>query len=210
MTKILKLSQAIGTMICHDLAGSVGTIDNCLGLIGNANSSISSQAQELVFTESQHLVKHIKFLREIYSVAESNNEMSLTTLVEIIADFFKNSEVKFKAHINYSEPNINILLAKAAICLTGISSENIALTGTIDLYINDEKETIKIISNGKDLQPKKECFAVLNSVEEVPITVNNCREHYVSVLCSEINYNISAKKNGGIFEYVIMKNEDNT
>ena len=47
MPKIIELSQSLNAKLCHDLAGSIGTVDNCLSLIDNDNKEISNQAKEL-------------------------------------------------------------------------------------------------------------------------------------------------------------------
>lgn len=61
MSNTLKLIQTLGSKICHDLAGSIGTIDNCLSLLDSDNKIIRKQAKNLVLEESKNLVKRIKF-----------------------------------------------------------------------------------------------------------------------------------------------------
>ncbi|CAN0601791.1 unnamed protein product, partial [Ectocarpus sp. 12 AP-2014] len=69
MSKIIELSQALNAKLCHDLAGSIGTVDNCLNLIDNDNKAIGKQAKELAIIESANLVKRIKFFRTVYGLS---------------------------------------------------------------------------------------------------------------------------------------------
>ena len=83
MAKIIELSQALNAKLCHDLAGSIGTVDNCLGLIDNDNKEISTQAKELAIVESANLVKRIKFFRTAYGLSEGENNLSLINLSKL-------------------------------------------------------------------------------------------------------------------------------
>ena len=60
MSKIIRLSQALNAKLCHDLAGSIGTVNNCLELIDNSNKEISEKSKELAILESENLVKKIQ------------------------------------------------------------------------------------------------------------------------------------------------------
>ena len=57
MKENLELIQMLTARICHDLAGSIGTIHNCLGLMSGKDQSIRKQAKLLVQEESSNLVK---------------------------------------------------------------------------------------------------------------------------------------------------------
>ena len=87
MSDTLKLIQALGSKICHDLAGSIGTIDNCLGLLDSDNKTIGNQAKDLVLQESKNLVKRIKFFRSTYGLVENESRLSIIDIVDLLKNF---------------------------------------------------------------------------------------------------------------------------
>jgi histidine phosphotransferase ChpT len=206
MVKTLELVQALGSKICHDLAGSIGTIDNCLGLLDSHNKQVGDSAKDLVLEESKKLVKTIKFLRSTYGLVESESRQNFIDVIDILKNFYEDSSIKFNTHINGNLLDVEVNMAKVAYCLVAIAAENIASEGSIDLYISEEDGALfKIHSNGRDFRLKPECFAVLNGDENEPLNIKNCREHYVSNICSEHGYKLSVNKDGGSIEYFVTK-----
>ncbi len=83
MGKNLQLLQALNARICHDLAGSIGTIDNCIGLMELKDKSIRQKAKLVLSGESANLVKKIQFFRECYSILEESNKVSVFRLGKV-------------------------------------------------------------------------------------------------------------------------------
>ena len=206
MSNTLKLIQTLGSKICHDLAGSIGTIDNCLGLLDSENKIIGAQAKDLVLEESKNLVKRIKFLRSTYGLVENESMLSIVEMVDILRKFFEDTKINFNAHIMGDLLSVDAHMAKVAYSLVSIASENIGLEGEIDLYINEKNNTLfKIQSTGQKLHLKHGSFAVLDGDITEPLTITNCREHYASNICSEHRYKLAISENTEYMEYFVIK-----
>ena len=95
MPKTIELSQALNAKLCHDLAGAIGTVDNCLSLIDNKNLDIGKQAKDLAIEESANLVNRIKFFRTAYGISEGETKMSLVNLSKLLQDFFLDTKIEF-------------------------------------------------------------------------------------------------------------------
>ncbi len=205
MNEALKLSQALSAKICHDFAGSIGTIDTCLSLLEGTNESISTQARKLVYSESKNFIKRIKFFRSTYSLSEDDKDVSLASTLKCLEEFFETENVEFTSHVGPVDNNIQDQIAKAIYCLVSIVAEQITIKGTIDLHVSDNNDLIRIISNNHNLNLKEESFAILNGNDSIPITVLNCREHYILNLCAVSGYKVIVQKNDNSYEYLIMK-----
>lgn len=206
MSETLKLIQALGSKICHDLAGSIGIIDSCLGLLEGDNKTVGEQAKSLLLEESKNLVKRIKFFRSTYGLAETGLEFDIVDMVNRIKHFFEGSVIRFNAHIGGDLAFVDAQMSKVGYCLVTIAAENIASVGVIDLYVDGKNGALfRIIANGKDFPLKPECFSVLNGDIAAPLSVTNCREHYASNICNEYGYKLSVNKNGGSTEYFVIK-----
>lgn len=206
MSNSLKLIQALGSKICHDLAGSIGTIDNCLGLLDSDNKIIRKQAKNLVLEESKNLVKRIKFFRSTYGLAENELKLNIVEMVDILRKFFEDTKINFNAHIMGDLLSVDAHMAKVAYSLVSIASENIGLEGEIDLYVNEKDDTLfKVHSKGRKLHLKHGSFAVLGGNITELLTITNCREYYASNICSEHGYKLSISKNAEFIEYFVIK-----
>ncbi|RTK92086.1 MAG: hypothetical protein EKK61_06420 [Rickettsiales bacterium] len=204
MSEALKLSQSLCAKICHDLAGSIGTIDNCLSLLEGTNESISEQAKKLVYSESKNLIKRIKFFRSIYSISD-DDPVHLAIIIKCLEEFFETENIEFISHVNNAEKNIHNQITKAIYCLISIVAEQITIKGEINFYVSEDNQLIKIISNNHNLNLKEESFSILNGDDSIPITVMNCREHYILNLCDVSGYKSMVQKNNNSYEYSIMK-----
>ncbi|MDC0864530.1 hypothetical protein OAP56_01080 [Rickettsiaceae bacterium] len=207
MPKSVELSQALNAKLIHDLAGSIGAIDNCVGLLDNDNKIIGQKARILLDQEVKNLSGRIRFFRSAYSTSYEEDEMSLISVKKILTDFFKETGVAFKLSFEEGVLYVESHIARALICLSSIISENIAPESSIDLRIPKNKEnpiTLKKIGCKKVLCEKK--TNILEGDVKSPIDVFNCREHYISRLCTKSDSSISINKNPRDVEYIISKN----
>lgn len=206
MSETLELVQALGSKICHDLAGSIGTIDNCLSLLDSANEEVGDKAKKLAIAESKKLVKTIKFIRSTYGLADRGAKTALNDMESILTNYFEDSAIKLKTHISDEGADIEAYLAKVAFCLISIAAESVGNEGSIDLHINlDQPNLFKIHCNGRDFQAKPESHAVLNGDDNIPLSIKNCREHYASNICKEYGYKLSIDKSAGFTQYLVTK-----
>ncbi|MEM6339079.1 MAG: histidine phosphotransferase family protein [Pseudomonadota bacterium] len=206
MPKIIELSQSLNAKLCHDLAGSIGTVDNCLSLIDNDNKEISNQAKELAVVESANLVKRIKFFRTAYGLSEGENKFSLVNLSKLLQDFFVDTNTKLSIEYATGVIYINSMTAKAIICLAVIAGNAAVSGGEVMISIPEADEIpITIKSTGKNIVIKEDNLNVLKGVPRIPVAVNNCREHYINSICAHRNYELKVVKSAESLEFRMNK-----
>lgn len=206
MPKIIELSQSLNAKLCHDLAGSIGTVDNCLSLIDNYNKEISNQAKELAVVESANLVKRIKFFRTAYGLSEGENKFSLVNLSKLLQDFFVDTNTKLSIEYATGVIYINSMTAKAIICLAVIAGDAAVSGGEVMISIPEADEIpITIKSTGKNIVIKEDNLNVLKGVPRIPVAVNNCREHYINSICAHRNYELKVVKSAESLEFRMNK-----
>lgn len=206
MKKELKLLQTLTAHICHELAGSIGTIDNCLSLMDTKDLSIKKQAELLVKEESSNLVRKIKYFRECYGIS-TDKEMSAVYLSKLFKDLFVNSDVQPSIHFEERILCLNAMLAKVVLCLVTISRECIK-TGKIDLFFG-RNNIIKIVVSGIGLKLKKDNFWHTEESAKIPITVANICQHYIDMMCDLIGYKITVRRKESLIEYTLVKSQLN-
>lgn len=213
MTKQILLSQALSTRLCHDLAGAIGTVDNCIGLIDNENQTIGQKAKQLAELESRNLVNKIKFFRCAYGMSGGEEkQMSLIFLTKTLKDFFQNSGVvlqfKFEQGMIFLESEI----VKATMCLVAVACDIIATSGTVELYIGSKegRSNINVKATGKVVKIKEDNFSILRGEKKknskaTKINFNNCREHYINNIYTQDNYQMSINNSTDYVEYDVLK-----
>ncbi len=206
MSKIIELSQTLNAKLCHDLAGAIGTVDNCLSLIDNKNKEIGKQTRELAIAESANLVSRIKFFRTAYGLTEGESKTSLVNLSKLLQDFFVNSNTEVELVYDEGVIYVDSIIAKVAICLVVVASDAAIFGGKVSLCIpSEDKNPIIIKCNGKNIVLKEDCLKILEGVQKVPVTVGNCREHYIITLCSHKNYELEINKSSKLVEFKLHK-----
>jgi histidine phosphotransferase ChpT len=213
MSKGVTLSQALNTRLCHDLAGVIGTVDNCISLIDNDNKSIGQKAKILAELESKNLINKIKFFRCAYGISDKEKEISLVFLSKLLKDFFCNSGInlqfKFEEGIIFLESEI----IKATMSLISVARDLIS-AGEVILYIGskDGKRNINVRANanGKILKLKDDNLAILRGEKKKSSKANkinfyNCREHYITNIYKQCNYRMLIDSTNNHIEYDVIK-----
>lgn len=213
MVENLQLLQTLTSRIIHDLAGSIGTIDNCLSLSEAKNKAIQQKASILANQESTNLVNKIQCFRSIYGVLEGDTSISAIFVRKLLNDSFMGNIIKPKLHFEEGILYFDAFLAKASVCLAMIATECISTIGEMSIFFGNDKSdnVIKISVNGKNLRFKKDSSAILigDKVDEegkkLLINVANCREHYVNILCTNAKYKILVDQKEDFLEYSMVK-----
>lgn len=209
MKKDLQLLQILNARILHDLAGTIGVIDNSLSLIGTSTKDISKKAQSLAIEESANLAKKLNIFRLAYSSADLGEETSIIYLMKLLKDFLSISkqlklELEFKPGMIF----LDSFVAKVAICLVMIASEKMHFNGKISFACSNDKDNIfvKIICDAtKNLVTDDNSLKILTNEEYPQIDIKNCRECYVNNLCESVGYKIIAHTKDKNLEYNLMK-----
>lgn len=206
MPKIIGLLQALNAKLCHDLAGPIGTVDNCLSLIDNDNKEIGVQAKELAIIESANLVKRIKFFRTAYGLSEGEDKLSLVTMSKLLQDFFIDTNIKFSIKYDPGVIYINSMTAKAVICLSVIAGDAAVSGGEVMIFIPEADEVpITVKSTGKNIVVNEGNLNVLKGMPRIPVAVGNCREHYINSICAHRSYEIKIVKSKELLEFSMNK-----
>jgi hypothetical protein len=206
MLKNIKLSQAMNARLCHDLAGSVGAIDSYLSLFEHEDKAICKKAKKLAFEESSNLMSKIKLFRSAYGIFDGEDSMSLINMAKLLIDFFDNTQVQLNLHFETGLIYMEEQLAKSAICLAAIVSENISYSGVIDFYLNkDQDSPVRLLGNGNNLILKDDHLEVIQGKPRQAVNVRNCREHYINKMCAKKGYKVLAQKKTGAIEYKLLK-----
>lgn len=202
----LKLSQAIGARICHDLAGCAANIGNCLELIEHHDASISVRAKKLVFEESQNLARLLKFFQVAYGSLSSKLEMQVIEINDSILSFFRGTNIYYKSYIKDKAGSLDAQLARAVICLSSLASERLIAKSKLDLILEAGDNEIRIVTRGNHIQYHKERLAALEGkIMTDELNISNCREYYVSTLLKNADYKLHIFQMENIYEYLITK-----
>jgi histidine phosphotransferase ChpT len=206
MSKIIRLSQALNAKLCHDLAGSIGTVNNCLGLIDNSNKEISEKSKELAILESENLVKKIQFFRIAYGLPGSDEQVSIIGLIKIFQDFFNDTKISFSLKYDPGVIYINSITSKAIICLVLLARDASVMGGKIVVFIpkKDEDPILVTVTSAK-IMLKGIDMNVLSRKSETELEVSNCREHYINELCDDRRYQLKIEQSDNDLVFKMCK-----
>lgn len=207
MQKEIELSQAISARICHDLAGSIGAIDNYLNLLDNPNDEIKNRASVLVCKESENLVHKIRFFRNAYGIENGESKMSIVAMTKLIRDFMKSTDINLSIKIDKGILYTNSMLAKVIISLVNVIIDNVAGRGRVSVLIfgTNEDVSVDVFAKGKNISINEESFKILSTTSRYKINIRNCREHYIKCVLNKLDYKISVNVESNLIKYNIAK-----
>ncbi|MBN8511795.1 MAG: hypothetical protein J0L79_02010 [Rickettsiales bacterium] len=206
MTKNIELLQVLISKLCHDLAGSVSTIYNCVDLIDEDQASIKNQSRLLLSQETKNLVSKIKLYRYVYGY--SNNALSITELIELLKENIPNEKMKIETSVHDSSSTIDVNIAKALFCLFTFFHDNPRKNGVIYLSC-DRNMNIGLRFSSSVFEFNLQSLQIItNKNNKEEMTVRNCREFYINTLCERAGYSIIIDNDGQNNEITIRKNKE--
>ncbi len=207
MTKEIELSQALTAKICHDLSGSIGTIDNCLSLLEHDDQSIKDQARELVNIESANLINRIRFFKVAYGIEVDEGQTSAIKISKLLRDFIKGLGMKVDLKIDDGILLIDTRLAKCIIVMASIAADNGCGSGSVIVELKGGNDNLEVLmsASGDNLIIKEDSLKMLSNTDKCKVNVKNCRELYAKTLLANIDYKISVNMDTDLIQYKIIK-----
>lgn len=206
MVQNLPLIQALNSRIMHDLSSSIGTIYNSISLLDISNRSIQQKAKTLLTEESVNLVKKLKFFQNTYGVTEQTSVITTRDFNKELREFFEGSLIELELFFANGISTIDPMIARALKCLVVISRENMNDNGQLKISFGntENKDLITMNVGAENLRLKEACINSLVT-EDIPLSPENCREHYVRILFFLCGYKIEIDKGIGVIEYNFVK-----
>ena len=81
------LNKALNEKIYHDFAGSIGVIDNAIGLIKTIECQ--EKATKLVQDSINRFMSYLQFHRYVYSLPSEGNKIAIAEINRLSTDFLK-------------------------------------------------------------------------------------------------------------------------
>ncbi len=207
----LELSQLMSAKLCHDLAGTVGTIDSCFNLLDHSNKEVAKKAKILASEELVNLVNKIRLFRTAYGLVDAENDISIASVQELINTFFANKKIDKQFYFDSDFIYVNDYFVKLIICLSMIIAKHISYSGEMRFYLNkDHNQPLKFIAKSNSFSLKDDSLEILegkgNNNSNKIINVTNCLEYYVNRICVKNDYKILISKTLRAIEYKILRN----
>ncbi|MGC0371362.1 MAG: hypothetical protein DGJ47_000048 [Rickettsiaceae bacterium] len=197
------LIQAISARICHDFAGPIGAVDNCVDLLAHQEKWVQDQAKDIIMDEAKSLISNVRLFRFIFGVHQGEQEIFLEQIQAHYNDLIKSSVAKIDLDLKKAGNVFNVEIVKAIFCIIKVELERLYKKSD-KLNITLEKELITIQINSDSLSKKNSISDLLKNPDN-EITPHNCREHYVLMLIAEGNYNLEIKSDDNTRKYIISQ-----
>ena len=208
MENVLKLAQFLNSKLCHELAGLIGAVNNCIELTQIPQQAAQHTAKKLLDINAKKLVSAIKFYRLLYGFVNVDEEINLNDLKSLINDIAGEEKIPiFKELIDEPIPiNIAKIIMGLYICAKG----NITKQGEIVIALNIVKNNfvikIKVVGENLKVKENKSHF-LLQETNLDDLNVENVHEAYMFYLCSQQNFAINLNHLNHSIEYIIKKKQ---
>ncbi|WP_341756424.1 MULTISPECIES: hypothetical protein [unclassified Candidatus Tisiphia] len=200
MLNSIRLCQALNEKICHDFAGTIGVIDNSIGLIKTV--AYQEKATKLIQDSTNRLINYLQFYRYVYSLPSKDNKISIAEINRLATDFLKsknhNIELLFT---RLPSTAINEHIAQIIICLIIVASNNSSKNAVIKIELEIQLDKfigmkIIVIDTNLKLNPDKTDILLGKRIikdvysDDLSITIENVHEYYTYYLMTEYGYKL--------------------
>lgn len=167
MLKDIELLELISDKIFHDLAGSIGAINNGVDFLTSENDFMREKSIELIQDSSNRLITIIKLFRLLYGTIKSEGEANLNDIKNTIEEYFQFSKIKIdwpNDHLFVQNYSINDRVAKLIISIIIASTSILTNKGLISIRLNKIPTgcQINLEVSDKDIKIKNSYLQILS------------------------------------------------
>ena len=91
MTDLVKFAQALNSKLCHEFSGTIGAINNCIGLISIQDQAVKIAAAELLRENTKKLVNKLKLYRYAYALSDQSDMIKKDEIIKLSNKFLSSS-----------------------------------------------------------------------------------------------------------------------
>jgi hypothetical protein len=214
MTNMVEFAQALSSKLCHEFAGTIGAINNCISLINTKDEAISLAAVELLKENTKTLVNKLKLYRCAYSLAEEEGIIRHSEIIELSNQFLGSDTRKIKFDYTYTFIKSNSLpinIGKLLLSLIIEAYNDFIKEGVIKVTLYEDannhysKICLKVTSKWLKIDRHKSSMLSDHNIKHL-LTVYNVHEYYISILAKQLNYQISidiSSVKNNVIEYIL-------
>lgn len=208
MIDVIKLSQVLNSRLCHQIAGTVGAVNNLADLIDSHDDRIKEQASVLIKQNSEKLANQLIYYRYAYGFSHEAEVLNGADVKKITAKSLslKENGVELKIN-NLLKIPIEVNIAKLLMCLIISAFNNIVKDGIIELemqHVRGYKIKIKAIG-GQQRLADETIIALTNWNEKIDLTVFNSHECYIYYLIQKTGCKLIINQLDNAVEYCLSQ-----
>ncbi len=206
----IKLAQYLNAKFCHELAGTVGAVDNGVEFLEEAEGEMQQKAVDLIKTSAKQSINRLLFYRNAYGIAKNIGEADLDDIEKLVKGFADNSKVNVNIDKNQIRNN-NIYIStetkRLLLCLVALGFSNLIRGGEIKIYGHNHGDSQSIFveacdSSYKYDEEKEEIL--LGSKQDYELSTNNVHYVYTGKLSQKVEAKVTIQHN---FESILYSIE---
>jgi hypothetical protein len=209
MISDLEFVQYTSAKICHDLAGALGAISNCIEFVTSEDQETQKRALDIISISSTQAIDTLKLFRQIYGIVKYPGEAELGRIKESCQTILKNKNINLEFFIPpslQSERMPNTHTAQLMLATIAFIRSQLILGGTINVTIHPcgDHNSINIVAQGQDMKIRSDGNRIIQGkLNESEISSSNIDAYYIRRLREDLNSNIDIVEGHYKVEYII-------
>lgn len=194
----IEFLQFLQARFCHELAGTVGAINNGIEILEeNDSQELQKQAISLVKGSAKQAVNRLLFYRQAYGFAKNKGEADLFELKKLSQNLVEGTKITIDFNEKYMHQH-NVMIdanaAKVIYNLIVVASHNLVYGGTIKIITENEENNVTIIKlyvTGENLKIENDKQDILlGKIQDLDLSTNNVHYYYTLRVAETINSKI--------------------
>lgn len=211
MLSDVELTQYLNAKFCHELAGTIGAINNGIEFLSDANESMKAKATELVQISAKQARARLLFYRQAYGIAKETGEADLAETKQVIEDFLQESKVNLEFSENSmfrSGVFINTNTVKLVLCLVVLAHNALLHGGTIEIKLDkvDHGKQVTVRAKGRNIKNDEDKKNILlGNLQGIQISSSNIHAYYTMRLKEKLDATLKVVDGDGYLDYIIQQ-----
>jgi histidine phosphotransferase ChpT len=207
----IELAQYLNAKFCHELAGTIGAVDNGVEFLEEAEGEMKQKAVDLIKVSAKQSINRLLFYRNAYGIAKNIGEADLDDIEKLVHGFTESTKVSVNLDKNRIRNN-NIYIStetkRLLLCLIVLGFSNLIRGGEIKIYgwLEGNSQSICVEacdSNYKYDEEKEEILLGLSQNYE--LSTNNVHYAYSHKLSKKVEAELSVQHNQDSILYTIKQ-----
>lgn len=194
MPQILEFSELLITKLLHDLANTIGAINNGVEFLEEEDNTeeIKQKALQIIASNAKEASARIKFFRYIYGVTKNQGESDLQEMQSLVTEFFNESKYVVKwvnEQQEYGFIRMTNRESQLIACLVYIISSTLLHGGEIliKLYMLNGGRKVIVNASSDKIKVDDNIIKILETYQMDEVKLNNIQVCFVHELAKSTN-----------------------